>query len=365
MRMMAGWCDREERWMKRDARCCITPVATSLALLVVAGCGAKQIERTDLRFYRLVSAISEGRLADVRRAIRAGADVNGRDSEGWTPLHWTASLGVDRPQIARELISAGADVDAATPQGDAPIRFTMNARGHLGVATALLEAGEDPNRTLPDGRPLVFEAARWDQADMVALLAERGADLCARDSQGNTALHRSAWASRKLVDVFLEHGIDLDARNNDSVTPLHYAAAESFNVQLKSLCQTGADVNARIAKDVDFVFGVGKASSGAGPLHLVAENCNVEGVRLLLDAGADINLANDSGSTPIIYAIAGDTQQPFLKGYEETVRELIARGADLSPGSKSGDLALFLADRGDLPDTVEQLVRRTAERQRE
>nr|WP_204008004.1 ankyrin repeat domain-containing protein [Virgisporangium aurantiacum] len=47
--------------------------------------------------------------------LELGAAVNGRDTDGWTPLHWAAIHGY--AASARRLLGAGADPSATTPAG--------------------------------------------------------------------------------------------------------------------------------------------------------------------------------------------------------------------------------------------------------
>ncbi|RVX43083.1 ankyrin repeat protein [Nonomuraea polychroma] len=90
--------------------------------------------------------------------LTAGADVNGRETGGWTALHWAASNG--HAATARVLIDAGADVDAANDDGDTPLTLAAR-RGALGVVQELLEAGADPEKFDGDGDTPLDIAVDW------------------------------------------------------------------------------------------------------------------------------------------------------------------------------------------------------------
>ncbi|WP_327590571.1 ankyrin repeat domain-containing protein [Nonomuraea sp. NBC_00507] len=90
--------------------------------------------------------------------LAAGADVNGRETGGWTALLWAASNG--HAATARVLIEAGAGVDTANDDGDTPLSLAAR-RGALGVVQVLLEAGADPAKYDGDGDTPLDIAVDW------------------------------------------------------------------------------------------------------------------------------------------------------------------------------------------------------------
>lgn len=70
--------------------------------------------------------------------LAVGAEVNGRDQNGWTPLHWAAFKG--RVKSVEVLIENGAEVDAVDDDGYTPLRCAVEA-GHLQVALLLVARG--------------------------------------------------------------------------------------------------------------------------------------------------------------------------------------------------------------------------------
>jgi len=91
-------------------------------VVLIAACAKpEQPVTTDLH-----SAAEQGDFDRVQELILGGADVNARDSGGWTPLH-AAVLGGNR-RIVRLLIQEGADVKAADKDGDTPADFTTDRK---------------------------------------------------------------------------------------------------------------------------------------------------------------------------------------------------------------------------------------------
>ncbi|MBV8537823.1 MAG: ankyrin repeat domain-containing protein, partial [Alphaproteobacteria bacterium] len=85
----------------------------------------------------------------IRMLIRAGADVNHRDSRGDTPLH-----RANDPQVARVLIEAGADLNARDDRGMTPLVNTYDPT----IVEVLVEAGADTSAHDQLGRTV------WDHA---------------------------------------------------------------------------------------------------------------------------------------------------------------------------------------------------------
>ena len=87
--------------------------------------------------------------------IAGGADLEARDSEGLTALHWAAAWG--GPEAVDRLVRAGADVDARTPYGFTPLRMA-ESRDRPTVA-ALRAAGA--TSALPPLGPMRFDRSHW------------------------------------------------------------------------------------------------------------------------------------------------------------------------------------------------------------
>ena len=173
-------------------------------------------------------------LPDVTALLEAGADLNARDENGWTPLH-TAAAGSKIPGTVTALLEAGADLNAREENGWTPLHLAAGSSETPGIIAALLEAGADPNVRGENGQtPLHTAAGSSKIPGTVTALLEAGADLNARDENGWTPLHTAAGSSETpgIVEALLEAGADLNARVL-GWTPLHMAAEFSETPGMK------------------------------------------------------------------------------------------------------------------------------------
>ena len=177
-----------------------------------------------------------------------------------------------------------------------------------------------------------YQAVRANDLTALRSLVKAGG-ANARDDRGSTPLHyAAAYGSIEAMRFLLASGAAVDARNDFEATPLMWAATEPEKVRL--LVERGADVNLKskmgrtavwLAAANDGSFGTVKylLDHGAvldGSELLAAASANdMATVRLLLEKGADVNVKDPNGSTPLIYAAAN--------GNTRLIEVLLAKGA--------------------------------------
>ena len=259
----------------------------------------------------LIEAVKSQDVAAVRVLLRDGADVNERQPDGATALHW-AAYREDATAVAL-LIDAGADVRVANELGATPL-WVAAISGNAPIITQLLDAGADPNVTLPEGETPLMTAARAGRVAAVAELLRRGADPNRTEHvRGQTAL---MWATAQrhpnVVETLLAHGAVVDARSK--VRP-RLVFAETVNA---SQYDQGIMVN----------------EGGFTPLLFAARQGSVESAALLLDAGADIDDEAPTGASALV--VAAHSGHPGL------VALILERGADPN-SSSAGYTALHAA----------------------
>jgi ankyrin repeat protein len=143
-----------------------------------------------------------GDLAAVQELLAAGARVNVADQSGYTPLMGAINNG--RIANAKILIDAGADVNARIPKnGDTPLTLPLYyKRDSSEVVSLLLAKGANPNTTNSVGRSALMLATFGQPSSVVKALLQAGANANAQDRNGNTAL-MAAVESNNVEAVML------------------------------------------------------------------------------------------------------------------------------------------------------------------
>jgi ankyrin repeat protein len=268
--------------------------------------------------------------------------VNHRYADGSTPLQWAVYNG-DAAEV-KQLLDAGADVTLANDYGASPMSLAAEV-ADTDVLELLLAAGADVDSPNPEGQTALMAVARTGNLAAAELLIDHGASIDARENWGGqTAL---MWASARrhppMMELLLSHGAAIDARSTTrdyqrhvqaegrpknldtgGFTPLLYAARENCLACVDVLLANGADIN---LPDPD----------GVSPLHVAIMNANWDLAKRLIEAGADVNQWDIYGEAPLYTAIGLYTRinggRPSIDALNETagldiVHLLLDRGAD-------------------------------------
>jgi ankyrin repeat protein len=222
----------------------------------------------------------------------------GRTVSGATPLHSAVDAG--NKAITELLLRYGADINAKVRDGETPLHLAAG-RGYTTIVETLIAAGADLSARGVHGQTPLHRAAQSGSDAIVNLLIDANLDINARDRGGMTPLHYAARSSFETSKLLLSRGADIDATDPRQDTPLHYAAAGGQTEVIALFLNPGrfeletkaADVNAR-------------NSEGFTPLHYAVRlgfGADVEAVKLLLAHGADPQLKNNAGLSPLDLAL--------------------------------------------------------------
>jgi len=194
------------------------------------------------------------------------------------PIHVAAKVG-DLAGVQAEL-DKGVDVNVKDRFGFTPLREAA-WYGHKEIAELLLDKGTDVNaKGGPVGRTPLHEAALRGHKEIAELLIANGADVNAKDNYGATPLD---WAiDDEIADLIRNHG----GKTGEEWTALIDAAADGNIEVVKQLLAAGANVNA-------------KNKWGGTPLHWAARGGHKEIVELLIAKGVNVNAKDDEGETPL------------------------------------------------------------------
>lgn len=294
----------------------------------------------------LMTVARTGNVEAAKVLVAAGARVDATEKwGGQTALIWAAAQ--DQPAMIRFLLSKGAKVDARSAVRNWPRRMTAEERpkdmnrggmsalmfaareGHVETARTLLKAGADPDFADPDGSTPLIVALMNGHWDTAKLLIDSGASVNMWDWWGQAPLYMAvdmntlpAGARTELPTMDITTGMD--------IINLLIARGANVNAQLKLRPPYRMVSQDRLADPaIDY---------GATPLLRAAKAADLPAMKALLAAGAQVDMANAYGHTPLIVA-AGATRgraTPTRGGnYTEeqaiaAVKLLLAAGANVN-----------------------------------
>jgi ankyrin repeat protein len=303
------------------------------AWLALAACAARSPE--------LVGALDRGDVAASRTLLEAGADPDAVDADGNSALMLATWHG--DADLVRLAIAHHADVRHRNAAGDTALHMAVDDAAKV---RALLDAGAAADAADARGiTPLALAAARDDGAPVVELLLAHGADakqirgigdpravpaLLARgaDARGPHVLLGAAGdGDVELVRALIAAGASVNARGGVvGLTPLMMAAQMGRPEAVSALLASGA------SPDAVETFNHSTALIQAA----ASDRADAAIVRALLEANADVRIADDEGATALDWAIRrGDPQIIQLIAAHE--REPRPPRVYASPGERVGD----------------------------
>ena len=296
----------------RLSRC---TAAVAVAWLGVAGVASGNAD------LRLIEAIQDQDHETVRALLEEKVDVNAREGDGATALHWAVVR--DDVEVVDALLGAGADANAANDYGVTALLLACTNRNAT-VVGKLLDGGADPNAATSMGETALMTCAKTGSADALAALLDHGANVDAREeSHGQTALMwAAAQADPAAVRVLLAHGADVQARSDSHLLPVNLGDGNPFE---------------------QYVM---QPQRGSTPLLFAARHGHIENARLLLDAGADVNEKAPNGESALVLA--------SFSGQGRLAAFLLERGADPEAADAGYTVLHTAVLRGD-PDLVKAL----------
>jgi ankyrin repeat protein len=261
----------------------------------------------------LFEATRENNPAEVSRLLRAGAGVNAKNDNGFTPLHWSWKNG--QSQVLIELLDHGADIEVKDRNGLTPLHYAC-ASGNVAVIVELLS---------------------------------RGAVTEVRDDRGDTPLHDASGRGHlPVVKALLNGGADILATNNQGNKPIHYAVrkrkAEVSKYLLREFYATIRLPLHELLKDLTWIGDPNSNILDFSPLftsvrhNVLGTDDVVEILEYLVDQNPDSLASRDQDrSLPLHVACRRGASFPIVQSLVNLYK------ASVKSVTSKGDLPLFLA----------------------
>ena len=301
----------------------------------------------------------------VKLLLQHNAIVDVVSNTGETPLYVACSEGLTG--VVKQLLDCSADVGLTTSiSNKCPLLIACQRKGN--IAMMLLERGADPNVEKDYQTPLKLAAANGD-AILVKQLLTYGANVNQMQNVSHTALHIAIDKCKstlnevyvKTVQVLLKSGADINVLNHRGETPLYVACrptGDAYVDVVRILLEHGADPN--ISPYQQYLSPSSRYRALPPRYHVLsplssAASCgNSELVALLIKFGARLDHGDQFGGTALHFAI-GYEETRFVRCLKlestmcdiSTAEILLSAGADANVLDTSGASPLFLAcDRG-------------------
>ncbi|WP_353280938.1 ankyrin repeat domain-containing protein [Wolbachia endosymbiont (group B) of Tholera decimalis] len=294
----------------------------------------------------------------IELLLNKGVSVNEVDKDGWMSLHWASWNG--HLNIIEYLVGKGANVNAKDRNGKTPLDLARD-KGYNNVVEYLQQTQLGLDRQL-------LTAVQGGNLNEVKDFVVRGASLDTQDSNnGWTPIIYAAQGSKwDAVKFLIAQGAKFNNEITYQGTPLHFAAQEGNSNMVQFLLDKGANIEAQDAYN-------------RKPLHIAVDVNRLNVVNLLLDRGANLKATDMYGKTSLDLAIQKgyedivevlkqkqlNLDKELLiaaeKGDLEKVRESIRRGANVNIQDRQGWTPLFWAIQKNNFNIIELLLDNSAD----
>ena len=327
--------------------------AILLALLPLIAVAAEVIaiprvpSAEEVQFSALADAAMARDMVKVQELLNAEnpsqkLDVNALGRYGTPALHWVIRYGDQ--QIAERFVAEGADVNLANIYGVRPLQLAIE-NGHGELVQWLLDAGADPEARDIAGEPPLFLAASLDDTASLQQLLEHGAAVDQQDEvYGQTALMvavRSGHAA--AVQVLLTAGADINKQARQTETMPGKDAVFVAPSEIPGALTHGTGLTRGGWPD----RGVRQPFAGAKtPLLYATRLGDLALTKLLVEAGADLELADANGITPLLNAIVNTSivaVRPGIGEHLQVASYLVEAGANVNSVDWYGQSPLWAA----------------------
>ncbi len=268
--------------------------------------GARVDEKDPGGLTPLYKACFDGSLDIAKVLVDAGADVNLKSTHGYAPLF--VAVKTKHKLVVDYLLSKGARIDEKNGPNGLTALYKACFDGSFDIATVLVDAEAYVNLKSTEGYAPLFVAVQNKHKPVVEYLLSNGARIDEKNGpDGLTALYKAcANGSLDIATVLVDAEADINVKDEFGFTPFYSAVQNKHIPVIKYLLSKGARIDEK-----------------NGPYDDTALNraCvigSLEIVKILVNAGADINAVNKQGKSPLDFAVEKNHQSivDYLKSLQ-------------------------------------------------
>lgn len=225
----------------------------------------------------------------IELLVKEGLDVNEKDEEGKTPMHYAAE---GHPEVIEKLKKLGARVNERSndPWRETPLEHAISV-AEVESIKKLAEVGADFKMVNNKGMSLLHYALtqRNNTEVLLKTLIDCGAPLDVQDAYGTPLVHVAAspFLPSSIIPLFIKSGADVNAKCRDDHTPLHVATKMGNKRMVEELLKCGAKLDMKTATEKKT------------PLIIATELVLNDIIRVMVKHGANVNERFINGWTPL------------------------------------------------------------------